>query len=133
VGPGGLIMAAPITMRGKVLAPGAPIAVFQAPISGAGLDVNTGGGAIRRFSRRAVSDQYGQRQRGHSHHASPELEAEVIEDDELVSWPKQFVKTANPALICLPHKNLTPGIRIIIAASGLRDRWWLSIQGGGIS
>jgi DNA-binding winged helix-turn-helix (wHTH) protein/Tol biopolymer transport system component len=43
VGPGGRIMAAPIVSKGRALDPGPAIVLFQAPIFGGGLDVNTGG------------------------------------------------------------------------------------------
>jgi Tol biopolymer transport system component len=43
VGPDSRIMAASITMNGKTLEPGMPVALFQAPIFGGGLDVNTVG------------------------------------------------------------------------------------------
>ncbi len=43
VGPGGRIMAAPVTASRTALQPGQPVQLFQAPIFGGGLDVNTGG------------------------------------------------------------------------------------------
>jgi Tol biopolymer transport system component len=43
VGLGGRIIAAPIQLKGETLEPGAPVQLFQAPIFGGGLDVNTGG------------------------------------------------------------------------------------------
>ncbi len=43
VGPGGRMMAAPIAGNGTTLEPGAPVVLFQVPILGGGLDVNTGG------------------------------------------------------------------------------------------
>ena len=43
VAPGGRMMAAPISLKATTPEPGAPVALFQAPIFGGGLDVNTGG------------------------------------------------------------------------------------------
>jgi hypothetical protein len=43
VGPGGRIMAASVTEKGPAREAGAPAVLFEAPIFGGGLDVNTGG------------------------------------------------------------------------------------------
>jgi hypothetical protein len=43
VGPGGRMMAASIVVKGTTLESGPPVELFQAPIFGGGLDVNTGG------------------------------------------------------------------------------------------
>src|SRR5208283_1430168 len=43
VGLGGRIIAAPISRKGEALESGTPSQLFQVPIYGGGLDVNTGG------------------------------------------------------------------------------------------
>jgi hypothetical protein len=43
IGPGGRMMAAPIIVKGATLESGPPVELFQPPVFGGGLDVNTGG------------------------------------------------------------------------------------------
>ena len=56
--PAGAMMAAPITVTGATLEPGAPVVLFPTRIVGGGVDAATGP-AVRRRPRRALPDQHG--------------------------------------------------------------------------
>ena len=70
--PAGAMMAAPITVTGATLAPGAPVLLFPTRIVGGGVDVQVGR-QLRRRTRRALPRQHGTGQRRHADHAADEL------------------------------------------------------------
>ena len=72
--PAGAMMAAPITVTGTTLEPGAPVVLFPTRIVGGGVDGATGP-AVRRRPRRALPDQHGTGQRRRADHAADELES----------------------------------------------------------
>ena len=72
--PAGAMMAAPITVTGATLAPGAPVVLFPTRIFGGGVDAATGP-AVRRRPRRALPHQHGTGQRRRADHAAAELES----------------------------------------------------------
>ncbi len=72
--PAGAMMAAPITVTGATLEPGAPVVLFPTRIVGGGVDAQAGS-AIRRRPRRALPHQHGTRQRRCADHAADELES----------------------------------------------------------
>ena len=72
--PAGAMMAAPITVTGATLEPGAPVVLFPTRIFGGG-DGRATGSAVRRRPRRALSHQHGAGQRRRADHAAAELES----------------------------------------------------------
>ena len=72
--PAGAMMAAPITVAGSTLEPGAPVVLFPTRIVGGGVDAATGS-AVRRRPRRALPHQHGTGQRRRADHAAAELES----------------------------------------------------------
>ena len=72
--PSGAMMAAPITVTGASLAPGAPVVLFPTHMWG-GRRGQWTGAAVRPRPRRALPHKHGTGQRGRADHAADELES----------------------------------------------------------